>query len=1024
MKNNFITKIIGATLAFAMMIGGAVGINAQAKPTYATDVSYKLTIDTSSFNTTSYAANNNEKETDAVCTTDATKKMKVKWTSNQIMLQSSLMQWQKNVAYLYNSTNLGTITSVTVTSTAGTFTTNYGTSAQPSSGSAGSGKGYFKTSVGNATGKSSKVEVLFTITEGGSSSSSSSSSSSAAPVTYTVTYANGGATSGTVPADNTAYEAGDEVTVLGNTGNLDKNGYTFTGWTDGNNNYEAGDEFNISSDVTLTATWAEEVDDGASTYLLKNMSGFSSWGNSYSDHSHTYTVSQNETAVVTIKGASKQTATITDVPVTKGGDVTFKLNSSERYIKNITFHARQWSDKTQTMTLHTSTNGGTSYTSTEISTSYFLIRGKNLASGTNAIKITFNSSNNQVGCVDFKVLYDYLPTQQASSMTFSPTSLSLYGGEEGTFTPTLLGGQGNYEKTITWTSSHPAIIAAPANSEAGEEVSVTPAEVASDTDVTITGTVDVTNGASASIVITVKLIKTVSVNHVEISGIENNQIFDGSSDNAIAINKTIKLDAEVVYNQGDAYMDGNDGISWSTSNESVATVSSTGLVTFKGNGTAAITATSTEEANKSASLSFTIESINPELGTSNNPFTVAQAIAAIEAKGTISNAYAKGIISRIDNISSGAITYWISDDGTTTTQLEAYKGKNVSGASFSAITDIELGASVTITGTLKKYNTTYEFDQNNRIVSYNEPTDEFRLGSYLSTASSVISISATENRSSNVEPESIVFGEKGLENAQQYSDPFNGGHFTITFAGGANDGRYYTDGAAIRTYGGGSITVESEEPITKIEFTWVGGNSYKPSSDDVVDIGTYNVDTGVWSGNANSITLVRPSGSGHWRLNTVAVTYGALESVTDLKLRFGASISVEKWNAINALEDYEITDYGVMLFKTRAQNAETAPTVQSLRSTNPEYVEVFSKGSGVAPTAEDGKYTFTARIDYSNEDEYSKYIIAQAFVVINGTDYRFLGEEMRASVRSLAGTANVNTNLSPDALTYLTTAGN
>ena len=33
MKNNFITKIIGATLAFAMMIGGAVGINVakQAK---------------------------------------------------------------------------------------------------------------------------------------------------------------------------------------------------------------------------------------------------------------------------------------------------------------------------------------------------------------------------------------------------------------------------------------------------------------------------------------------------------------------------------------------------------------------------------------------------------------------------------------------------------------------------------------------------------------------------------------------------------------------------------------------------------------------------------------------------------------------------------------------------------------------------------------------------------------------------------------------------------------------------------
>lgn len=45
MKNNFITKIIGATLAFAMMIGGAVGINAakQAKAVFADDPAYTLT---------------------------------------------------------------------------------------------------------------------------------------------------------------------------------------------------------------------------------------------------------------------------------------------------------------------------------------------------------------------------------------------------------------------------------------------------------------------------------------------------------------------------------------------------------------------------------------------------------------------------------------------------------------------------------------------------------------------------------------------------------------------------------------------------------------------------------------------------------------------------------------------------------------------------------------------------------------------------------------------------------------------
>lgn len=76
------------------------------------------------------------------------------------------MQWQKSNGYIYNSTDLGTITSVTVTSSAGTFTTYYGTSAQPSSETtSGTGKGFFKTSVGSATGTTSKVEVVFQIEE-------------------------------------------------------------------------------------------------------------------------------------------------------------------------------------------------------------------------------------------------------------------------------------------------------------------------------------------------------------------------------------------------------------------------------------------------------------------------------------------------------------------------------------------------------------------------------------------------------------------------------------------------------------------------------------------------------------------------------------------------------------------------------------------------------------------------------------------------------------------------------------------
>ena len=132
-----------------------------------TSKQYSFDITPSNFNSTSYAANNNEKTTKAKATDGSNATLDVKWTSNQVMLQSGNMQWQKNTGYIYNSTDLGTINSVTVTKSAGTFTTYYGTSEKPSSGNAGNGKGYFKTSVGGDTGKTSKVTITFTKTTPG-----------------------------------------------------------------------------------------------------------------------------------------------------------------------------------------------------------------------------------------------------------------------------------------------------------------------------------------------------------------------------------------------------------------------------------------------------------------------------------------------------------------------------------------------------------------------------------------------------------------------------------------------------------------------------------------------------------------------------------------------------------------------------------------------------------------------------------------------------------------------------------------
>ena len=78
--------------------------------------------------------------------------------------------------------------------------------------------------------------------------------------TYSVTYDPNGTDSGFVPTDATSYENGMTVTVLDNTGNLVRAGYSFASWNtaaDGSGtSYTTGNTFTMgSSHVTLYAQW-------------------------------------------------------------------------------------------------------------------------------------------------------------------------------------------------------------------------------------------------------------------------------------------------------------------------------------------------------------------------------------------------------------------------------------------------------------------------------------------------------------------------------------------------------------------------------------------------------------------------------------------------------------------------------------------------------------------------------------------------------------------------------------------------
>lgn len=133
---NKLKGLFGLFAAFAMAIG--VGVSLAPKESVRTEAATQtLEIVTGDFNTTSYAANNNEK-------TKTVGGVDYKYQSNQIMQQSSVMQWQKNKGELWNTTAFGTkITSIEITAstTITSLTVRFGSSSKPTSGTSVSSTG-------------------------------------------------------------------------------------------------------------------------------------------------------------------------------------------------------------------------------------------------------------------------------------------------------------------------------------------------------------------------------------------------------------------------------------------------------------------------------------------------------------------------------------------------------------------------------------------------------------------------------------------------------------------------------------------------------------------------------------------------------------------------------------------------------------------------------------------------------------------------------------------------------------------
>ena len=91
--------------------------------------------------------------------------IEISWASNQVMKNSTDMQFQTTNGYLYNTTEIpGTITSVVVTATAQSFTVYYGNSEHPTSGTTPGGK-FFTVQGNGSTPKASQIVVTFEVSD-------------------------------------------------------------------------------------------------------------------------------------------------------------------------------------------------------------------------------------------------------------------------------------------------------------------------------------------------------------------------------------------------------------------------------------------------------------------------------------------------------------------------------------------------------------------------------------------------------------------------------------------------------------------------------------------------------------------------------------------------------------------------------------------------------------------------------------------------------------------------------------------
>lgn len=376
-------------------------------------------------------------------------------------------------------------------------------------------------------------------------------------------------------------------------------------WTqDANGNYEAT-VINHGVSSTQVTAMAKSPDAKVS------FSGASGKDNTAFD---TVSLDANGAGTITItvtNGDKSSTYTLNiqngDTPPETVKVTGVKLNES-----NLTLTEGGTKQLTATVEPEDATNKSVSWSSSD-STIVTVENGKITAVGvgTATITVTTQDGNYKATC-EVKVNSGGTTTVPVESVSLSKNSLSLTAGSTGQLTATITPSNAT-DKSVTWSSSNTSV----ATVDGSGKVT---AHKAGTTTITVT-TVDGNHKATCTVTVEAGSTPTVPVNSVSLN----------KTNLTLTVNGTEKLTATITPSNAT-----NKGLTWSSSNTSVATVDSSGTVTAHKAGTATITVT-TADGGKTATCTVTVtaDSGNSGSGSGGGSSSYAVNIDAGTDHGTV-----------------------------------------------------------------------------------------------------------------------------------------------------------------------------------------------------------------------------------------------------------------------------------------------------------------------------------------------------------------------------------------------------